>query len=145
MLQFSQLFFHLKPETKFGQSASDINFSNFTSKPFNYLLISWMSNFAHNHRFLTCLSNWLYWSRMIHTLKTLQLKFWLKFIIFHSLIYNYWKYLTILLDVLFHEFRFSKASLMLLRLHSGCQLNAGSGARARGWGWGLSFFQRMLF
>ena len=29
--------------------------------------------------------------------------------------------------MLFHEFRFSKASLMLLRLHSGCQLNAGSG------------------
>ena len=30
-------------------------FPNFMSKPFYYLLISWVTNYAHNRRSLTCL------------------------------------------------------------------------------------------
>ena len=39
----------------------NLTLPNFTSKPFDYLqvLISWMTNYSHNHRFLTRLSYWL--------------------------------------------------------------------------------------
>ena len=32
-----------------------MQFSNFTSKPFDYLLISGLTNYAHNRGSLTCL------------------------------------------------------------------------------------------
>ena len=47
---------------------------NFTSIPFDYLLISWVTNYAHNRGFLTCL---LYGE--LHALKSLKHAFWLKF------------------------------------------------------------------
>ena len=42
-------------------------FPNFTSTPFDYLLISWVTNYAHNRGFLTC---FLY--RELHALKSLH-------------------------------------------------------------------------
>ena len=42
-------------------------FPNFTSTPFDYLLISWVTNYAHICGFLTC---FLY--RELHALKSLK-------------------------------------------------------------------------
>ena len=47
-------------------------FPNFTSTPFDYLLISWATNYARNRGFLTC---FLY--RELHALKSLVPAFWL--------------------------------------------------------------------
>ena len=52
-------------------------FSNFTSIPFDYLLISWVTNYVSNLGFLTCLS-WIVSienARELHSLKGLDLKF----------------------------------------------------------------------
>ena len=55
-------------------------FPNFTSIPFDFLLISWVTKYAHNRGFLTCL---LY--RELHALKSLKHAFWLKFtLMFHK-------------------------------------------------------------
>ena len=42
-------------------------FPNFTSIPFDYLLISWVTNYAHNRGFLTCL-----FYRELQALKSLK-------------------------------------------------------------------------
>ena len=62
-------------------------FPNFTSIPFDYLLISWVTNYVSNLGFLTC----LYWIISIDKIPV-----------------------RILLDVLFGVFRFSKASICAL-------------------------------
>ena len=51
------------------------SFPNFTIIPFDYLLISWVTNYVRNRGFLTCLS-WFYrLDRELHFLKSLELKF----------------------------------------------------------------------
>ena len=47
-------------------------FRNFTSTPFDYVLISWVTNYAHNRGFLTY---FLYLE--LHELKSLKPAFWL--------------------------------------------------------------------
>ena len=37
---------------EFSQSANEIIFFNFTSIPYDYLLISWVTNYAHNREFV---------------------------------------------------------------------------------------------
>ena len=54
-------------------------FPNFTSIPFDYLLISWLTNYASNQGFLTCLSWIASIDRELHSLKCLELKFGLSF------------------------------------------------------------------
>ena len=49
---------------------------NFTSIPFDYLLISWVTNYVSNRGFLTCLS-WI--DHELHSLERLELKFGLSF------------------------------------------------------------------
>ena len=80
-------------------------FPNFTSIPFDYLLISWVTNYVSNRGFLTCLSWIVSIDRELHSLKRLELKFGLSFSEFFDNVP-----LGILLDVLFRVFRFSKAS-----------------------------------
>ena len=53
--------------------------SNFTSIPFDYLLISWVTNYALNRGVLTCLSY-----RELQALNSLSHMVWLKFTIFLS-------------------------------------------------------------
>ena len=50
-------------------------FPNFTSIPFDYLLISWVTNYVSNQGFLTCLSYIVSIDRELHSLKHLELKF----------------------------------------------------------------------
>ena len=50
-------------------------FSNFTSIPSDYLLISWVTNYVSNQGFLTCLSWIVSIDRELHSLKRLELKF----------------------------------------------------------------------
>ena len=50
-------------------------FPNFTSIPFDYLLISWVTNYVSNRGFLTCLSWIVLIDRELHSLKRLELKF----------------------------------------------------------------------
>ena len=52
---------------------------NFTSMPFDYLLISWVTNYVCNRGFLTCLSWIVLIDRELHSLKRLELKFGLSF------------------------------------------------------------------
>ena len=52
-------------------------FPYFTSIPFDYLLISWVTNYAHNRQGLTCLSR-----RELQALKSLKHTDWLKFTFF---------------------------------------------------------------
>ena len=85
-------------------------FPNFTSIPFDYLLISWVTNYVNNLGFLTCLS-WIVSienSCMLHSLERLELKFGLSSEFFDKIP------VRILLDVLFRVFRFSKASFCAL-------------------------------
>ena len=56
---------------------------NFSSIPFDYLLISRVTNYAHNRRFLTFFIE-LIINRKLHAMKTLDLKFWLAFILTFS-------------------------------------------------------------
>ena len=81
-------------------------FPNFTSIPFDYLLISWVTNYVSNQGFLTCLSWIVSIDRELHS-QTFRAKIWLKFSEFFDNIP-----LRILLDVLFRVFRFSKVSFM---------------------------------
>ena len=81
-------------------------FPNFTSIPFDYLLISWVTNYVSNRGFLTCLSWIVSIDRELH-FQTFRAKIWLKFSEFFDNIP-----LRILLDVLFRVFRFSKASFL---------------------------------
>ena len=56
-------------------------FPNLTSIPFNYLLISWVTNYVSNRGFFTCLWPFILEGRSrTHSLKSLELKFWLKVI-----------------------------------------------------------------
>ena len=48
-------------------------FPNFTSTPFDYLLISWVTNYTHDRGFFTC---FLY--RELYALKSLKPAFWLR-------------------------------------------------------------------
>ena len=85
---------------------------NFTSIPFDYLLISWVTNYLSNRGFLTCLSSVILdridrsWTPLSQTFRA---EIWLKFSEFFDNIP-----LRILLDVLFRVFRFSKASFCAL-------------------------------
>ena len=54
-------------------------FPNFTSIPFDYLLISWVTNYVSNRGFLTCLSWIVSIDRELHSLTRLELKFDLSF------------------------------------------------------------------
>ena len=83
-------------------------FPNFTSIPFDYLLISRVTNYVSNRGFLTCLSWIVSIDRELHS-QTFRAKIWLKFSEFFDNIP-----LRILLDVLFRVFRFSKASFYAL-------------------------------
>ena len=69
------------------------------SIPFDYLLISWVTNYVSNRGFLTCLSWIVSIDRELHSLKCLELKFGLSVQNFFDKIP-----LRILLDVLFRVF-----------------------------------------
>ena len=78
---------------------------NFTSIPFDYLLISWVTNYVSSLGFLTCLSRIV---SLLHSLERLELKFGLSSEFFDKIP------VRILLDGLFRVFRFSKASFCAL-------------------------------
>ena len=80
-------------------------FPNFTSVPFDYLLISWVTNYVSNRGFLTCLSLIVSIDRELHS-QTFRAEIWLKFSEFFDKIP-----LRTLLDVLFRVFRFSSVFL----------------------------------
>ena len=86
-------------------------FPNFTSVPFDYLLISWVTNYVSNRGFLTSLFSYAGSYRSIVTplSQTFRAEIWLKFSEFFDNIP-----LRILLDVLSRVFRFSKASFYAL-------------------------------
>ena len=50
-------------------------FPNFTSTPFDYLLIPWVTNYVRSRGFFTCLSSFYFIDRELHSLKSLELKF----------------------------------------------------------------------
>ena len=81
-------------------------FPNFTNILFDYLLISWVTNYVSILGFLTCLS-WIV-SIENSTLERLELKFGVSSEFFDKIP------VRILLDVLFHVFRFSKVSFYVL-------------------------------
>ena len=83
-------------------------FPNFTSIPFDYLLISWVTNYVSTLGFLTCLSWIVSIEELLHSLELLELKFDLSSEFFDKIP------VRILLDVLFRVFRFSKASFYAL-------------------------------
>ena len=75
------------------------SFPNFTSIPFDYLLISWMTNYV---------AIWDNIDRELHSLERLELKFGISSEFFDKMP------VRILLDVLFRVVRFSKASFYAL-------------------------------
>ena len=75
------------------------SFPNFTSIPFDYLLISWVTNYV------AILDNI---DRELHSLERLELKFGISSKFFDKMP------VRILLDVLFRVVRFSKASFYVL-------------------------------
>ena len=75
------------------------SFPNFTSIPFDYLLISWVTNYV------AILDNI---DRELHSLERLELKFGINSEFFDKMP------VRILLDVLFRVVRFSKASFYAL-------------------------------
>ena len=75
------------------------SFPNFTSIPFDYLLISWVTNYV------AILDNI---DRELYSLERLELKFGISSEFFDKMP------VTILLDVLFRVVRFSKASFYAL-------------------------------
>ena len=75
------------------------SFPNFTSIPFDYLLISWVTNYV------AILDNI---DRELHSLERLELKFGISSKFFDKMP------VRILLDVLFRVVRFSKASFYAL-------------------------------
>ena len=75
------------------------SFPNFTSIPFDYLLISWVTNYV------VILDNI---DRELHSLECLELKFGISSEFFDKMS------VRILLDVLFRVVRFSKASFYAL-------------------------------
>ena len=78
------------------------SFPNFTSIPFDYLLISWVTNYV------AILDNI---DRELHSLERLELKFGISSEFFDKMP------VRILLDVLFRVVRFSKASFYALAWH----------------------------
>ena len=82
--------------------------NNFTSIPFDYLLISWVMNYVSNLGFLTCFMILDRIDRELDSLERFELKFGLSSEFFDK------KPVRILLDVLFRVFRFSKASFSAL-------------------------------
>ena len=83
-------------------------FPDFMSIPFDYLLISWVTNYVNNLGFLTCLSWIVSIENVLHSLERLELKFGLSSEVFNKIP------VRTLLDVLFCVFRFSKASFYAL-------------------------------
>ena len=85
-------------------------FPNFTSIPFDYILISWVTNYVNNRDFFDIFIP-DHIGGELHSLKCLDLKFGLssKFSEFFV------KIPVRILDVLFRVFRFSKASFCALR------------------------------
>ena len=79
-------------------------FPNFTSIPFDYLLISWVTNYVSNLGFSTRFILDRIDRELLHSLEPLALKFGLSSEFFDKIP------VRILLDVLFRVFRFSKAS-----------------------------------
>ena len=77
--------------------------ANFTSIRFDYLLTSWVTNYAHNLGFLKCLP-----FIVLQALKSLELKVWLSLEFFNKILD------TILLCMVCHVFRFSRASFNAL-------------------------------
>ena len=82
-------------------------YPNFTRIPFDYLLISWVTNYVSNLGFLTC-SVLDRIDREVYSLERLELEFDSSLEFFDKIP------IRILLDVLFGVFRFSKASLNAL-------------------------------
>ena len=83
-------------------------FPNFTSIPFEYLYISWVTSYVGNVGFLDDIFILDGIGRELHSLERLELKFGLSSQFFDK------KPIRILLDVLFHLFRFSKVSFYSL-------------------------------
>ena len=75
-------------------------FSNFTSIPFDYLLISWLTNYVSNLDRID--------RELLYSLERLELKFDLLSEFFDKIS------VRILLDLLFRVFRFAKASFYAL-------------------------------
>ena len=59
-------------------------FPNFTSISFDYLLISWVTNYVSSRGFLTCLSWIVLIDCELHSVKRLELKFGFSFRIFQQ-------------------------------------------------------------
>ena len=95
----------------FGQNASEIHvllFPNFMGIPFDYPIISWVTNYVRNSRFLTCLSWFLSHLAIKDStllLQSLELKY--NFISEFSRLFDKTP-LRIYLNVLFRVCRFSK-------------------------------------
>ena len=89
-------------------------FPNFTNIPFDYLLISWLTNYVSTREFLTCSSCIVSIENSTLSLNVSALNL-AKF----RICKNVWQTLPVrilldLLDVLFRVFRFSKASVCAL-------------------------------
>ena len=95
-----------KTQVKLFPNNFRVYHSLFPSIPFDYLLISWVTNYLSNRGFLTCLSYRLGSYRSIVN-STFRAEIWLKFSEFFDNIP-----LGILLDVLFRVFRFLKRLFM---------------------------------
>ena len=80
--------------------------NNFTSIPFDYLLISWVTNYVSNLGFFDMFILDRIDRELLHSLERLELKFGLSSEFFDKIP------VRILLDVLFRVFRFSKASFL---------------------------------
>ena len=83
-------------------------FPNFTSIPFDYLYLSWFTSYVSNLGFLVDRFILDGIDRELHSLERLELKFGLSSQIFDKIP------VRILLEVLFHLFRFSKVSFYSL-------------------------------
>ena len=86
-------------------------FPNFTSIPFDNLLMSWVTNYVSSGEFLTCLSWIVSIDLELHSLKCLDRKFGLDSE-FSKIFYKI--PVGIPIAVLFRVFRFSKASYYAL-------------------------------
>ena len=78
-------------------------FPNFTSIPFDYVLISWVTNYVFDMFILDRIDR-----ELLHSLERSELKFGLSSEFFNKIP------VRILLDVLFRVFRFFKASFYAL-------------------------------
>ena len=81
-------------------------FPNFTSIPFDYPLISWVTNYVSNLKFFDIFILDRINRELLHSLERLELKFGSSSEFFDKIP------VRIILDVLFRVFRFSKASFL---------------------------------